>query len=528
MRSLRWISFCFWGWCLIPVAEAQSVAVYFDIPEINLPVNKRTYNEMKDLILNQLGLDARAYVMEGSNVRLDTTFRKGEDQVASSYLLSVYLDVYQNYSPDLTFATDTTGKLTATSFVLKANTRYRYMLTDLRTHEILHIERKYGQSYPEVDPKLIPVEYKKYFKEADPIALKKNNPKAYNDIYQKILSDFRSQFEKFYYDMRPYDLLDQLSSTIISPILNIPRPVESPVLDKGKLATFRCPLPEVLKFYNGMRMNVFALDTIDEFIVPINYYYWVIDEVGPSGCLLEPKFMVKSKDKEAGEAFAAGKQLYYLPGTTPYGRNLNEKENIVFDIRGVDVARAANIYKFLTRSSAIKCINSQDEKLITALHERYKEGRFVDSGYSIAALGARYIISTTSSEFVLQDAQSGTVLANSALKSGEDGVFDLLQKNLGLKIRIIKILDSKKDVLKEALVYSPLGFSSIEGFVLVRRTGEKVGDRTIMREEEIGKGNIVNPEDWGYIFGEARFNKGEKEAYAAYMNKLDILFLTGK
>lgn len=528
MQSLRLFAFLLSAWSLMPVLQGQAVAVYFEIPEMDLPVHRRTYNEMKDLLQNKLGLDARAYVEDGSGLQLDTTFRKGQDLVAAKYLLSVYLEIAQNYTPDLIIATDTTGKLTGTSFHLSANTRYRYMLTDLRTHEILHIERKYRQSATEYGPKVMSVDYKKYFKETDPIALRKNNLKAFNDIQRKIQQDFRPQFEAYYYDARPYDLLDQLGSTVISPILEVPRVVEAPVLDKGKLATFTCPLPDVLKYYPGMRMNVFSLDTIDRFLVPVNYYYWVVDEIGPEGCKLESKFAISSKNKEAGEAIAAGKTLYYRPGTTPYGGQLDASEQIVFDIRDVDRIKTGNIYAFLTRSPAIKCINSQDERIINALHERYKEGRFVESGYSVAALGARYIISATESEFVLLDAQSGTVLANSPIKQGEDGVFDLLQRNLDLKIRMISMINSKKDVLKEALVYSPLGFSSYEGFTLVKRTAEKVGDRTLMREEEIGKGNIVKTEDWGYIFGEARFNKGEKEAFTAFMNKTDILFLTAK
>jgi len=507
----------------------QSFAIYIDAPSKNLPVNKKAYDELVKGLRDDLKINGWAMELKNDQLLLDSTYRNGDHEVAADYLLSVYYTIYEEYNLDLKFYRDTAKRVIGAYFSIGPITRYRVIMTDLRNNEMLQFKGKFGQSYNERENgkqiALTAEEFKKYFGSIGPVALQAKSEVEYGKVLKRIVAEFKPKFQE-YYDANRIGLVSIVSHLIRKTLITKPEAIQNPMVDNGKLKSFQIPLNKSFQFYKGMYVTVFSLDTLGDYIIPDNYKTWVVEEVGPQLCMAESKFMIPSKNKEAGEAVESGKKLYFMPGTTPYAVNLAKEEPITIDLQGKELHGAVDVYNFLSQSSRMRIINSIEEDLIKKIHERYKGIQFVESGYSLSSLGASVILSSSDVDFIIQDAKSGTVIGSCPKKYGDKGVYDLLQKSLDLRIRIIKALDFKKDALKRALVYSPLGFYEDFFFDIMLVTPENVNGKTLYRESEIGRGTIVDEEKYGYIFGEAKFNKGEKEIGAAYNNHQSLLFVS--
>jgi hypothetical protein len=510
---------------LTGICSGQTFAVHFETPDIDQPVNRKTRDKCVDIIKNKLKLNSWAYMEKEGALVPDASFRSGEGEVAADYLLSIYFKIYENYQPDLHFKKDTTGKVTSTYFALYSLSQYNFILTDLRTSEILYFKSKYGRDIKEREATSMSVDMAKYFGKTDPARLLANAPRDYQIILNKIWSDFQPSFQKYYEDRTP-DFQNMLATAVMNPVVNTPQKIQAPFVDNGKLKEFKCaPIPGV-QYFDGLFVTVFSLDTIGNYVIPQNYKWWVVEELNDGLWNLDTYFPIPSRNKDAGEALEAGRQLYYLPGEIPYAGILTAEEPITIDIRGLNLASAGDIYNFLSRSPRIRLINTLEQSTLDKLHERFKGGQFVDSGYSLSSLGARYILTASDAQFSLQDAQSGTVIATCPSNYGDKGVYDLLQKALDLKVSIIKPTNEKKGAIKEALIYSPMGFYEDFYFDVIHRTVENVNGKSLYREQEIGKGWVLNEERYGYVFAEAKFQKGEKEIGDAYNSKQEILFLS--
>jgi len=507
---------------LYGLTNAQTFAVYIDAPSVKEPVNQKSYNEIVGAIKNKLKLNAWFYKHKDKVLTLDTTFRKGDEEVAADLLLSIYFKIYEDTEQELKFSKDTTGKVIGAYYTIYPLTQYRFVLTDLSTSEILYYKGKYSRSLSEREGKRFDVNMESYFGAAGPVALSAKSPKDYKAALNKIKKDYQPKFLEYYTQMSS-GFQSMVSSAAKPRSDEKPYKIESPVVTNGKLKEFKAD--SVTGFYTDMYVTVFSLDTIGTYIIPQNYKYWQIERIDGVKCNMDTYFPLPSKNKEAGEAIENGRQLYFLPGDHPYAENLDKGESIMIDVQGVDLSKAGEIYNFLFKSQRVRLINSLEKSLITDFHERFKGDRFIESGYSLSTLGARYIFTTSDIQYSIQDAQTGTVLGVCPLNYGDKGVFDLFQKALDLKVIIIKPTDTKKESIKEALVYSPLGFYEDFYFDIMLRTPENVGGKILHREVEIGKGQVLNESKYGNLFAEAKFTKGEKEIGAAYFNQQEILFL---
>lgn len=502
---------------------SQTYAVSIEAPSITEPVNLMVYNEITGALKEKLKLDSWKFNTDENGLSLDNSYRQEGEEKAANFLWTIFFKIHEDYNKELQFTKDTTGKVTGAYFYLKHFNQYKVALTDLKTSEILFYESKFNAALSEMDGISIPVPLATYFGSAGPAAMRVKSPKEYNAALIKAVNDFKPKFEEYYASKRPG------FHSILSRALRFtsgeekPYKIESPWVENGKLKEFQCTM--MPDFYKDMYVTVFSLDTIGQYIIPENYKTWIVEEVNGDKGKLDTYFPLPSRNKDAGEAIESGRQLYFVPGDIPYADVMTKEEKVTIDLQGLDLGRGGEVYNFLSKSPKISLINSMDGKLITSLHERYKGGRFIDSGFNVTSLGAQFILSESDDSYILQDATSGTVMGNVPKVYGDKGVFDLLQKTLDLKVIIIQPLNSKKEALKEALVYSPLGFFDNFYFDIMRRTPENINGRTIYREEEIGRGQMYNAGKRGHLFGEAKFTKGDKEIGAAYANKEDILFL---
>lgn len=512
----------------IMCVRAQTYAITLDAPHADQPANKKSKEELLTNLKEGLQTKGFLYDTRTDTLAYDTTFNKGSE-IATDYLLTVYFDVYENYEPELGFVRDTNKKITGAYYTTVALTKYRIVLTDLRTDEMVQFAAKQSQSYSEAEaPKRIEIpmdEIGKVFGPLGPDGLKFKSKAEYARAEQKLLAAYRARLEEYYLKHRlpvhsyVFGVLNKMKP-------NKPIPIKNPVVDNGKLKSFEIPKDPSLRLVKDMWLPVFTLDTLGDYIYPNFYKYWVVDEIGATTAKAESKFLIPSDNKEAGEALEAHKTVFCTTQSQPFSMSTAKEDPIIIDIQGQELHREIEVYTFLARSPRMKIINSLEAQLVERFHQRFKGGRFVDSGYGLTPLGAQVILSTSDADYQLLDAKSGTVLGSCPKNFGDKGIFDLFQKSLDLKIRIIKPIDQKKDVLKSALVYSPIGFYDQFYFDVMLVTPEQVNGKTLYREVEIGRGNIYTVGPYGYLFAEAKFNKGEKEIYSAYNGKQSILFVS--
>jgi hypothetical protein len=67
--------------------------------------------------------------------------------------------------------------------------------------------------------------------------------------------------------------------------------LQSPVIENNKFEIFPDSEHKAIHYDKGMYVTVFSLDTMGDYIIPANYRWWVVDEVGPTTCKAESKFM---------------------------------------------------------------------------------------------------------------------------------------------------------------------------------------------------------------------------------------------
>jgi hypothetical protein len=525
MKTVLLILVC----CMVSIctAHSQTYAITLDAPNSELPVNKKTLDDMLAKLKSSLQSNAFLYDVGYRELSVDTSFNKNPE-VACDYLLTVFFEVYENYEPELTFARDTNKKITHAYFPAGVLTRYNIVMTDLRTDEMVQFASKQGQSFDESNkPKTIAVPIEEVHKAfpGGPDAVRLRSKTEYAKAEQKLQSAYKAKLQAHYMEHRlpvqnyVLGVINKMKPTKLHVISN-------PLIENGKLKGFEFT-PESVKGYDKEDwLPVFTLDTLGDYIYPNFYKYWEVDEIVGNKVKAGTHFLIPSENKDAGEALAAGKILYTSNQEHPFSMCTAKEDPIIIDVQGADLHKEIEVFKFLARSPRMKIINSMQADIVGRFHERYKGGQFVDSGYGLTPLGAQVILSGSDADYQLLDARSGTVLGRTPKSYGDKGIFDLFQKALDLKIRIIKPIDQKKDVLKSALVYSPIGFYDQFYFDVMQVTPEQVNGKTIYRESEIGRGNIYTVGSYGYHFAEAKFNKGEKEIYAAYNNKQSLLFVS--
>ena len=222
--------------------------------------------------------------------------------------------------------------------------------------------------------------------------------------------------------------------------------------------------------------------------------------------------------KEAAEATAAGKQLYYEIGSQGYGDKIVDQKNVMnLGVNTPDPDFNATMELYFNKLSGVKLFDISNKELIGKFREKYKSGQFINDKFEVKEQGLNYLLTASKEKIEVSNVENGSVVGSFNADDRYPVVYNSLLDALKLNIEVITITKEKKGKAQELLLYSPLGFTHVEKLEVFSVNVEKVNGKELERRTKIGELKATNE-----AFDDAKgrterreVKDGDKEIYEA-------------
>ncbi|MFZ1337165.1 MAG: hypothetical protein WAR99_17175 [Saprospiraceae bacterium] len=500
------------------VAQDRSVAYVFTKANggpASQEVNKNLISELS----KNYGYDLYFY---NYNVEKELTYlpelNGNKEEKTAKYLRQFSYDLLETYKPDILVSLDTNKNVTGVFFQLNPNILVRSKTTDLETSQIVQNSKttlKLEEDHFTPFKSRINITNWKALFGGNPDAVKAKDPKKYAALYDKLITEHSPKMEGFfkqkgevinrYFVNEQLHLLDESYSKI-----------QNPEVSKEKLNKFKIIPERKGSNYVAAYTSVFTLDTLNNYIYSTMVSLFV-GNTEKDGSIIFSRAPFQG-GKEAAEAIAAGKQLYYEIGSQGYGDKIVDQKNVMnLGVNTPDPDFNATMELYFNKMSGVKLFDISNKELIGKFREKYKSGQFINDKFEVKEQGLNYLLTASKEKIEVSNVENGSVVGSFNADDRYPVVYNSLLDALKLNIEVIMITKEKKGKAQELLLYSPLGFTHVEKLEVFAVDVEKVNGKELERRTKIGE---LKPTNEAFDDAKGRTERrdvkdGDKEIFEA-------------
>jgi len=441
-----------------------------------------------------------------------------KEEKTAKYMRQFSYDLLETYKPNLLVSLDTNKNVTGVFFQLNPNILVRSKTTDLETSQIVQNSKatlKLEEDHFTPFKSRINITNWKALFGGNPDAVKTKDPKRYAALYDKLILEHSPKMEGFfkqkgevinrYFVNEQLHLLDESYSK-----------VQNPEVSKEKLNKFKIIPERKGSNYVAAYTSVFTLDTLNNYIYSTMVSLFV-GNTEKDGSIIFSRAPFQS-GKDAAEAIAAGKQLYYEIGSQGYGDKIVDQKNVMnLGVNTPDPDFNATMELYFNKMSGVKLFDISNKELIGKFREKYKSEQFINDKFEVKEQGLNYLLTASKEKIEVSNVENGSVVGSFNADDRYPVVYNSLLDALKLNIEVITITKEKKGKAQELLLYSPLGFTHVEKLEVFSVDVEKVNGKELERRTKIGELKATNE-----AFDDAKgrterreVKDGDKEIYEA-------------
>ncbi len=517
--------------CLSSDAQQLGTAIVFNEKDIKDTKCDLIYNEIYTRMAKEDPGYTEFYSWSGKssdNVNFYKKFNSKIDTSEQPITTAVY--VYTGFRTDKspTFSTkkDSTGKVIAMTMKVLHPVSPRYKIINLATSELV-ASHDY-RIKPFATSSSIPIrDFKKYFGKEDPEKLKSGNSKLYNTKIKQIKKDYSGKIK---------DAYKKIGKEVGGSLSNIVGKIKAQrddhlwkIVDwekgqKGKLKEFYIDATASENLKKGEILDLYQKRDFGEYS-----QYDLVSNIGVKEIMAD-KVMVNTyfyNRKKVKKAIEQSQEIV-VSRNESLTRNSNRaiKNLKRVQIKGDCFTCNTYIENVLLNAAPVKVLERNFEAPRNYFTEQYTNEKFMDfqmEDVQGKTEGVEYILESTKDDLKATVVETGRIVK--ADKGKEKGFFGRLGGvssaqvlNLCLElfeeeITIIEVTDQKKGKVKRVHAHNPIGFDDIIYLKIVKLIEEKIGDRVLVRKEEIGK--AVVKEKFSNSVAELKIKDGKKQLFKA-------------
>jgi len=422
---------------------------------------------------------------------------------------------------------------------LSISAKSSYWLMDLTNSEMIEFglykleEHKVNFRSKISKKQKLKIDLSKYFGKSDPKKLQRKDRKLYAQKIKEIKKDYAATIDKFYTE-RAQSLGKNMSSIARSLKSQSDSRLwkkhgEIELNDKGKLKEFYIDATASDNLSKGNVIKVYEKKTFGsmdgyQLVNQVEVKEVMEDKVQVGTIIFGRKKLKKAIESNADLVFARNESLIRK-------QNKKDKKEKRVQIKG----NIPVLSSLLLKIPSLKLIDRNHETQAQYFTKQYTDEKFID--FDVAEIqfkqeGIDFIFEKTAAGIKATEVETGRIemldqekkkgFLGSAIAAGTGAKLkNLCMEILDENIQIIEITDQKKGKIKKVNLYSSLGMQ-LGTLLIYKLIDEKVGSRTLTREEEIGKA-------WGKKLhtnniAEYKIKKGNKELFEALENNERIKF----